>query len=389
VSLDERPGSFGSTGASQTKIPVRSIELQSCTLTLQRGPKTLDLPLNGTLLQTPSDVAQLNLHGLLQKAALDVTGTIDGSTGKTDLSADMTALDLSSLLGLTPPAMQSALDQLGGQADVKVNMQHNANNTQTTARIRLNEAFAVGKGESAWEIRGLMSDLVLSSILPLTTPPAQAFTVRSMKLDTQELTDATVAFEVKNANDIRIANAQVNWAGGRFSAEPFTVAMSAGTVQSVVTAEHVDLAQVLAVVTQGKATGTGKLTGKVPVKYDGQRLTFGDGVLESEGGGTLRLGEAAGSLGDVLDQTDPRFASDTQMKQVKQQILEAMKDFEYDHLRANFTHTQGELVVAVQFLGRGRVGAKQPLDITLNFRGLEHGLNSYLAARARVLNSGH
>jgi hypothetical protein len=166
--------------------------------------------------------------------------------------------------------------------------------------------------------------------------------------------------------------------------------MSTGAIHSTISAEHVDLAQALNVITQGKATGTGRLTGQVPVSFDGSRFAFGNGLVKSEGPGTMRLGESTAALSEVLDQTDPRFTRDAQMRQVKQQILQALTDFQYSAVQGELTHqgSEKDLVVAVTIQGTGRTGAKQPLDITLNFRGFEHGLNSYLNARSRVLKGG-
>jgi len=71
-----------------------------------------------------------------------------------------------------------------------------------------------------------------------------------------------------------------------------------------------------------------------------------------------------------------------------QQIIAAMTDFEYDQLSAEPTRAEAELVVKVHIQGRGRTGAKQPLDITLNFRGLEEGLSAYLQLTSRVFRIG-
>ncbi len=132
------------------------------------------------------------------------------------------------------------------------------------------------------------------------------------------------------------------------------------------------------------------MTEIVPVALGARsyEVRIGDGLIESEGPGTIQLGESATAFATLLDSTDPRFSADDQMRQLKQKILDALKDFELDHLRAKFKRENGELIVAVTIQGRGRTGSQQPLDITLNFNGFEQGLNAYLAARSRVLGMG-
>jgi hypothetical protein len=65
-----------------------------------------------------------------------------------------------------------------------------------------------------------------------------------------------------------------------------------------------------------------------------------------------------------------------------------MQDFQYDSLSAVFIPGEKGLVVSVNLQGRGRAGARQSLDVTLNFYGFERGLNAYLEGRSRVLGLG-
>jgi hypothetical protein len=76
------------------------------------------------------------------------------------------------------------------------------------------------------------------------------------------------------------------------------------------------------------------------------------------------------------------------MQQVKQQILDAMADFEFEQLSAVPTRAEGQLVVQVHIQGRGRTGAKQPITLDLNFRGLEETLEAYLEVSSRVFRIG-
>src|SRR5262249_39744605 len=148
----------------------------------------------------------------------------------------------------------------------------------------------------------------------------------------QEFSDVAVNFRSTSHEHFEVSSAQLWWCGGLLRAAPFAVVAPYNTVDLDIAVEHIDLNQLLAVVTRGRATGTGSLSGRIPLNLSGSRVTLWQGRLESDGTGTLRLGESVSSLGQILDQSDPRFTKDPQMVQVKQQILEAMTDFEYDHL---------------------------------------------------------
>jgi hypothetical protein len=77
-------------------------------------------------------------------------------------------------------------------------------------------------------------------------------------------------------------------------------------------------------------------------------------------------------LGETIDKSDPRFTTDSTLKQVRQRILEALSDFSYDRLTFNFAEepeSRGLLQVSTH--GKGRVGEQpQELDFTLNIRGV-------------------
>ncbi len=376
----------GSQSAKAKPLPVRSIELQSCTLTLRQGARTLELPLDGALLQTPSGPSQLNLRSAIQDRPITATGTIEPATGRADLSVETSGAELSALIRFLPEQLRSAIADAGGKFSLRAEYHRDAASSHTTARIGLRDVSVVGQGDYKGEIRGLMGRFTIDSLAPLIMPPGQRLSVQSIKLAGQEFADASIEFQVPAPDQVLISSAQVTWASGRFTAGPFIVHPPSVAADLVVSAQHVDLANVLALVSNGRATGTGQLSGQVPVKLDWPHVTLGEGSVQADGPGTLRLGEAASAFGQMLDQSDPRFAHDPQMQPVKQQILDAMGDFAYDKLRADFTRPEGNLLVVIQIQGCGRGGARQPLDITINYRGLEHGLNSYLVARSRVLN---
>ncbi len=376
-------GSFGGE-----PIPVSSIGLESCTLVLKRGESRVEFPLDGTLLRTPSGASQLNIRAMVEQSPITASGLIDPAKGKADVTAYASGVRLAAMQGLLPLETQKNIARLDGTLDIKVDHHRGGATTlpDTSLSLELNDAGAVGKGDFEGELRGTFAKVRIDRIVPLSIPAGQWLTASSLKISGQELTGVRVVFDAPSPNAVHIADAQLSWAGGRFKLAPFEYPLVSGAIESTVSAEHVDLAQVLALITSGRATGSGRIAGQVPVTFDGSHFRFGDGKLTSEGPGALRLGSMSDQLATVLDRTDPRFSTEAAMQNVKQQILAALTDFEYDSLVANFKRETEKLVVSLRIVGKGRTNAKQPFDITLNFSGVEEALNTYLQTRKRVLN---
>jgi hypothetical protein len=413
LDLDGLDFGFDSTGttrptsaptAPRSRLPVRSIELETCVLELRRrsseaetaNARSVQLQVSGTLLRTPGGPSQLNLRarlpgsGASKGAILIVHGSIDPLTGAADVSGELDGADLAPLVALLPPEVQPLIGEAGGSVDAKAAYRRLDHSTppSSTANLSVSGGFVVGEGEYAGEVRGISVAVKFDDVIGLATPPGQKASAQRLRFASEEFSDVSVEFQMRGPGEISVSSAHVGWAGGRFNTGPFTARLPSTDVDLAVAAEQVDLNKVLTLISDGRATGSGQLRGRIPLMVDWPRVRFGEGFLESVGGGTIQLGEAVGDFGELLDQSDPRFARDPRMRRVKQQILEAMKDFEYHHLSATLTRSEGPLLVVVRIQGRGRTGIRQPLDITLNSRGLEEGLNSYLAAQSRVLTIG-
>jgi hypothetical protein len=238
---------------------------------------------------------------------------------------------------------------------------------------------AIGDLSGHASIRGTYSlDHGKPSFMAVVSAPA-------IKVAGQDLSDVNLR-ATSNADGTSVKDIRFTWSGGKFSADPVLIPPNNSNVALALSAEKVDLQKAMKIVLQDRVSGTGSVSGRIPVALNGSKISFGQGILQSDGPGTLRLGGATPTIAEVLDETDPSFKTD-RGQQVKKQVLESIQDFQYDRLSAIFIPGENGLVVSVNIQGQGRIGAKQPLDITLNFHGFERGLNTYLAGRSRVLRS--
>jgi hypothetical protein len=89
-----------------------------------------------------------------------------------------------------------------------------------------------------------------------------------------------------------------------------------------------------------------------------------------------------------MERANPEFASDPEMRELKEGVLEAVKDFDYHLLEVRFSRTEGEGVITLKLFGRGRTGQRVPVNFTMSLRGAEEVINSYLFGRSGVFHSG-
>jgi hypothetical protein len=191
---------------------------------------------------------------------------------------------------------------------------------------------------------------------------------------------------------VKVGELSGRWAEGKVALpDGVEVASDFSRFEGRVAVEQISLNDVLRVVTGGRSSGEGFVSGEVPVTImlEGRaaRLRIGEGSLAAVGGGVLRLGDATADLGRLMSQSDPRYSSDLGMQALQKQVLEALADFRFEQLSVVFRRSEDDLIVATTAEGRGNSGSRQPLKIEQNYRGLEDALNYYLSRNWGVMES--
>lgn len=235
-------------------------------------------------------------------------------------------------------------------------------------------------------VEGITGSVTFRNFSPLITPGNQQATVRRANLGKWEMSNGGVTFRVENAHSILIEQTQWNWLRGRVFSESFRIDTSSPDVQAVMYAEDLNVKDMLSLFSGGQATGEGTVYGRVPVRIKWPRVTLGNGFLYSTPGtGILQLGDTVGVVGNLLDQSDPRFAKDPMYSQVKTRIMAALKDFQYNVVKVDFKPDKEGVVATVSIQGKGRVGEKpQELNLNIAASGLDRLLSDYLAIRKNI-----
>jgi hypothetical protein len=238
------------------------------------------------------------------------------------------------------------------------------------------------------EIDGLSANATIDGFSPLTTPGGQGVYVSQAHVGKLILANGNATFRVESVQSLLIERMSCQWQGGNVYTDAFRIDRTPSSLDLTLSGEDLDLKSVLATFLPEQASGDGRMYGRLPVKIRWPQIIFGNGYLYSApGGGTFQLGaKMLSQLGDLLDKSDPRFATDDSFKQVKARALEAMSDFQYDVLKIDWKSTPTGLFGAAHVEGKGRQseGGGHPLSLTVNFPNMDQALTRYLIMKKQA-----
>jgi len=249
--------------------------------------------------------------------------------------------------------------------------------TFTTEGMRL----ASKQYEAALE--DVTGSVTIESLDPISTPGNQRFTVARAHLGKLEVESGSIAFRIESPRSIFIERTEWGWASGRLYTHALRFDPSARAVDLVVYGDHLNLGDILAHIPGERATGEGSLYGRLPVTVRWPKLSYGNGFLyATPGTGSVRVADAE-FVGKLLDSQDPRFASDDRLKQVKERIIVAVRDFEYSTFKTDLINRDGKLFARIHTSGKGRKNG-QVCTFDLNLNGIDEALESAIMTKREL-----
>lgn len=194
-------------------------------------------------------------------------------------------------------------------------------------------------------VRGLATELELTSLLPPRSAPEQTLTVRELQAG-PVLSDLRARFALAHADGslspvIELAALEGDFAGGSLRVED--ARLDPGAERNAVTVGVADLAleRLLRELGLGEdVTGEGRLSGRIPVQLTAAGPVIADGELQAALPGRLRvrLRETGEALG--------RQAQEMEL------MIRALEDFRYEVLRAELARdADGEVRLALRLEG--------------------------------------
>jgi len=155
----------------------------------------------------------------------------------------------------------------------------------------------------------------------LGTMVARKITVRARELTVAKIAAAELAaeFTAATAEQIEVAALSTRTMGGMLRLEPFTYRFADPAVEVVVLAEAIRAEQLMALTDDIPARVSGPLSGRLPVRYEGNQLRLGTGWLGLVVGSSLELQFQTEGL--LTAGTSPQSANYAVLKRVEDGLL--------------------------------------------------------------------
>ena len=404
--------------ASARDWPFRSVRVEESELTIRTSQRSIALPFNATLRwpQLHAEVAGVKIDGsigdpretavrfggdgvagadltavlrtLVPGAPVSIVGelSLSGSFSrrgtKTTFDADVIAS------AATDEAAGAATKIAGTNVAVEQGVFHVAGTFDGGSHALKVTAKDVALAESSVGAKatGVSADVAFDNrSANATTRPTQVVRIERIAASKFDLTDAVIRFDLSPGGTFAVTEARANFLGGAVSASDVKLAPDQ-PIAVTLRAENVELRELLDLLAQGKATGEGKVNGRLPLIFANGEVQLGEGAAEASAGGRLSvtdedtLKSVAGSAA-----SDAKGVAQAPQAQVRNNIVAALKDFQYESLTARLTHEPQDGIVAyVRMQGNGRTGAKQALDYDLRVTGLNDLLRSAIGLHRTV-----
>jgi hypothetical protein len=264
------------------------------------------------------------------------------------------------------PFLAGVAEDVSGTIALAGDLSWNANGVVSDLELLLRDVSATTAAATIDRLNGVIA---VDGLSPFSTPPGQRVAVAAIDAGLP-LTDGLLTFRVAPGRRLEIADGQLHLAGGTVHMEPAVYDPEAGSNPAVLAVSGVDLGQLLALAQVDGLTGTGKLSGRIPVRLVPGDLVIEDGELEAEAPGTLSYAPLA-----------PPAALQGQGETVSL-AMSALTNFQYQQLRLRVDRQAGgEMVVGMHIRGNNPdFYDGYPVELNLNVSGaLDRVLRQSLA----------
>ena len=371
------------------QLPFNRLSVYGSTLVLKDGSR---IPFEGTLLRGPLEVTYrvsskehgLEVLGTIARTfnAGKVAGYLSHARGEVITSLLRTYVDdlPVKFSGRAGGELKVAWDEHGTRATTAFEIAGGSIDKASDAKLILARGVFVGEADIGPATRptvtaklrdvdlatpdltatGVSGAVTLLDLSPPRTAPRQRLGANLLKIGDTEFANGQIEFEVNENGDIFVRQTRWDFLGGQVYANDVQVPQE-GPVKMTLRADKVELRDILAAYAKDKLAGTGRISGYLPVTIDGRNITFGEGRLNSLAGGQLKITDPD-TLAEVAEVAGAAASSGAgSPQQVKQNIAEALRDFEYDQVTARLTNDPDGLAAYILIKGHGRTGARQAL----------------------------
>lgn len=404
--------------AAEKEIPIRRIEVVKSKLVLPAATQPIEIPIDANV-----EKEQMRYRVELSAAdAVKINGTIgttlrDGRMMLTVANASGEMIS-KSIAAFAPAGGVSVGGSLSGDASGewkdgsasirgKLQIMSKTEESAKASKAKLSVTAGVLQGvmradpttrpsleltvagldlaTSNLSAQDLAGTIKLIDLFPPKSEPMQHLTAKKLTVGGVELTDGEAQLTIDTSGGgIFVGRTRWQWLGGRIAASDVQVSRE-GPIKMVLHARDVDLHQLLALMAKGKASGTGKITGDIPITIDmtGADVQFGAATLSAAAGGEVQIKDAE-AIAPTAEAAAQAAKSPSQSAEIKRNITQALSDFQFEQLSAQLKNEPGGLMADIHMVGHGRGGAKQGLDYNLRVHGVDKALKTYLNIQSAV-----
>lgn len=269
-------------------------------------------------------------------------------------------------------ASASGIDIQSGTVSADARLVWNKKSIDATGTVAI-ENINFADPSSGTSVEGLTANIRLDQIIPPRTPAGQTIRIKRIGAGVA-LNDLLLRFALIEGTTAAIPAVQIDtfrtaFAGGILSIAPTVLDSEAGASQATIKVERVDLATLLSAVGLENISGTGRLSGIIPVSTAGAAVGITGGRLATSEPGVLRIRSEAAKR--ALAQGGMEVTL----------MLSALEDFRYETLTLEIEkETAGEGCVILRTRGQNpAVRDGQPFVINLTLSGNVDGLAAVLA----------
>ncbi|WP_119165408.1 intermembrane phospholipid transport protein YdbH family protein [Algihabitans albus] len=273
---------------------------------------------------------------------------------------------------LTP--LLSDLTSVSGRLAATLGLDWTADGPRSRAEVTL-EGLNFDYGDGI-RVSGLSGGLEFASLMPLNAPPPQrlsAARIETLFPLTDLIAEVGVATPAATGSPrLQIVSARARALGGWLSLEQGVIDPASNREEAVLGLERIDIAELLAVLNAPDVEATGRISGEIPIRLEGNTVTIAEGRLAAEEPGSLRLTSEAAKQA---------LAAGGQSVDL---MMQALENFEYQELALTLDKpAEGTTLVTLKLLGQNPdVLDGQPFDVAVR---LETDLAPLLLALSQAL----
>jgi len=263
---------------------------------------------------------------------------------------------------------------IGGDVKIAGTISVDGRPPSLTATLR---HTTIANQERNQRFAGVTGKIAIDSFSPVGTPNAQMIGWESAKVGQLDIDAGSFQFQL-TGQAVHVERLQWRIGSGRFWAHAFAIRPDLIDLKINLFWENVELNDWLAIVAAQKASGSGRLYGRLPVRVrtDPQlTLSFGEGYLITRGPGHVTI-EDKQLVEGMVEQYAGQFGigerntvNQEVSAMVQDRIVQSLQDFQYQELSFVVEEEEDELVLRVRTHGEGRK-VPQELHLDLNFTGI-------------------